>query len=84
MKWIEIENQGLLFTEEEMQSNSDLAKIVSLNAGHTESTPKESSSELEINQRMAVKDCCSVMMMTAEIIFSVLTLTAIHYKNIHY
>lgn len=58
MKWYEIPKYGILLTEEEMQSNTDLAKIVSLNAGHTESTPKESSLEPEINQRMAVKDCC--------------------------
>lgn len=58
MKWYEIPKYGLLFTEEEMKSNSDLAKIVSLNGGNTESTPKESSSEPEINLRKAVKDCC--------------------------
>ena len=58
MKWIELKEEGLLFTEEEMQSNPNLAEIVSLTAGNTESTPKESSSEPEINQRKAVKDCC--------------------------
>lgn len=58
MKWIEIENQGLLFTEEEMENNPNLAKIVSLNASHTESTPKASSPKPKSIERKAVKDCC--------------------------
>lgn len=58
MKWYEIPKYGILLSEEELKSNSNLAKIVSLNAGKTESTPKVSSSEPEINQRKAVKDCC--------------------------
>ena len=58
MKWYEIPKYGILLSEEEMKSNSDLAKIVSINASHTESTPSVSSLEPEINHRKAVKDCC--------------------------
>lgn len=57
MKWIEIENQGLLFTEDEMQGNTELAKVVALNDHVIKSFQIETGSQSVEKQEPVINPC---------------------------
>jgi len=57
MKWIEIENHGLLFTEDEMQGNTELVKVVALNDHVVKSFQIETGSQSVEKQDPVINPC---------------------------
>lgn len=57
MKWIELKKEGLLFTEEDMKGNPELAKVVALNDHVNKSLQIETVSQTVEKQESVINPC---------------------------
>lgn len=57
MKWIELKEEGLLFTEEDMKGNPELAKVVALNDHVNKSLQIETGSQPVEKQEPVINPC---------------------------